>query len=119
MPPHPAARIRRLALALPDTWEKLSHGAPTFWVGKRTFANFADGSTHHGGGRHSVWCKATPLNQELLIAHAPDRYFKPPYVGPGGWIGIYLDGKLAWKDVAERLAEAHELARAAQGKRRR
>lgn len=117
MPPHPIDRVRRLCLALPDTWEKLSHGEPTFWVGKRTFANFADADNHHGAGRHAVWCKAAPVNQELLIAQDPKRYFSPPYVGPSGWIGIYLDGRVSWKAVQLRLEEAHQLAREAQAPR--
>lgn len=119
MPPHPVTRIRKLCLALPDAWEKLSHGEPTFWVGKRTFANFADANNHHGAGRHSLWCKSTKINQEFLIARFPDRYFAPPYVGPSGWIGMYLDGKVNWREVAERLEEAHQLALDSQVRRRR
>ncbi len=106
----PIDRIRRLCLALPDTWEKVSHGEPTFWVGKKMFATFADGANHHGAGRHAVWCKASPVTQDLLLQHDPQRYFRPPYVGPSGWVGIYLDGRTNWAQVSERLAHAHQLA---------
>ena len=108
--PSPLGRLRRSCLALADVWEKVSHGEPTFWVGKKMFASFANAANHHGAGRHAVWCKATHVTQDLLIARAPERYFRPPYVGTSGWIGIYLDGRPDWGDVAERLRHAHELA---------
>lgn len=110
MPRSPLHRLRRLCLALPGAWEKTSHGEPTFWVGKRMFASFADAGNHHGAGRHAVWCKSTSLTQDLLISRAPDRYFVPPYVGPSGWVGIYLDRTPDWAAVAERLGDAHDLA---------
>jgi len=103
-------RLRRLCLALPGAWEKVSHGEPTFWVGKKMFASFANAANHHGAGRHAVWCKADHLTQDILIGRAPERYFRPPYVGPSGWVGIYLDNRPDWGEVAERLRHAHELA---------
>jgi hypothetical protein len=115
----PIERIRKLCLALPETFEKLSHGEPTFWAGKRTFAMFADASNHHGGGRYAVWCKSTHATQDLLISRSPERYFSPPYAGPSGWVGIYLDKSPDWKDVAERLADAHRLAQAASRPRKK
>jgi hypothetical protein len=101
-------RLRRLCLALPDAWEKVSHGEPTFWIGKKMFATFADAGNHHGAGRDAVWCKATHATQDLLLARDPERYFKPPYVGPSGWIGIYLDRNPDWGEVAERLQQAYD-----------
>lgn len=62
----PIERVRRVCLALPGTWEKVSHGEPTFWIGKKMFATFANAANHHGGGRHAVWCKATHVTQDLL-----------------------------------------------------
>jgi predicted DNA-binding protein (MmcQ/YjbR family) len=106
----PIDRLRQLCLALPDAWEKTSHGEPTFWVGKRMFAMFADAKNHHGAGRHAVWCKATHITQDLLVSRAPERYFVPPYVGPSGWVGIYLDRRPDWAQVAERLEHAYQLA---------
>lgn len=102
-------RLRTACLALPGAWEKLSHGEPTFWAGKKMFATFADGENHHGAGRHAVWCKATHATQDLLIARSPECYFKPPYVGVSGWVGIYLDAATDW-EVAERLRHARDLA---------
>ena len=110
MPASPLIRIRRLCLALPGAAEKMSHGEPTFWVGKRMFATYADADNHHGAGRHAVWCKASHITQDWLIARNPDRYFVPPYVGPSGWVGVYLDQRPDWNEVAERLEQAHQLA---------
>ena len=103
----PLERLRKACLALPETYEKISHGEPTFWVGKRMFASFANGDTHHGKGRHGVWCKATHMTQSLLVGRKPDRYYVPPYAGPAGWIGIYLDKAPDWTEVSERLREGY------------
>ncbi len=118
MPRSPLQRLRRLCLALPGAWEKMSHGEPTFWVGQKMFASFADAGNHHGAGRHAVWCKATSLTQDLLTSQSPERYFVPPYVGPSGWVGIYLDATPDWDAVAERLRDAHDLAAAPAPSRR-
>jgi predicted DNA-binding protein (MmcQ/YjbR family) len=106
----PLNRLRRMCLALPGAWEKESHGEPTFWVGKRMFASFADKRNHHGAGRDAVWCKATHATQDLLIARSPERYFSPPYAGASGWVGVYLDQSPDWAEVLDRLQHAHELA---------
>ncbi len=82
-------RVRRICLAMPETWEKLSHGEPTFFVGKKVFAMFAN--NHHNDGRIAVWCPAPVGIQAMLIEAEPEKFFKPPYVGVRGWIGIHLD----------------------------
>jgi predicted DNA-binding protein (MmcQ/YjbR family) len=74
------------------------------------FAMYAASGNHHGDGRSSVWCKATPTNQQLMIATDPDRYFKPPYVGPSGWIGVYLDNRPDWEEVRGVLEDGYRLA---------
>jgi len=106
----PLARLRKLCLALPQAHEKISHGEPTFWAGKKMFAMFANAANHHGSGRHAVWCKATHMTQSLLVGRHPDRHFVPPFVGPSGWVGMYLDGRPDWNEVAHRLREAYRLA---------
>jgi hypothetical protein len=70
---------------------------------------YASANTHHGGGRNAVWCKAGPGNQALMVTAAPRRFFKPPYVGPSGWIGVWLDGKVDWPEVAELMRDAYRL----------
>ena len=110
MPPaRPLTKLRKLCLALPEAHEVEAWGEPTFRVKNKLFAMFADASNHHGGGRPAVWCKAAPGNQELMIGVAPERFFKPPYVGPSGWIGIWLDGKVDWAEVADLLRDSYLL----------
>ena len=82
-------RVRRICATLPETTERLSHGEPTFFVRKRVFAMFAN--NHHNDGRIGVWLPAPPGLQGMLIQAAPEKYFRPPYVGVRGWIGIELD----------------------------
>ncbi len=81
-------RVRRVCASLPGTIEKISHGEPTFFTPKRVFAMFAN--NHHGDGHVAVWIPAGPGVQASLIEEAPDTYFRPPYVGVGGWVGVEL-----------------------------
>ena len=105
----PLPKLRRLCLALPEAHEVEAWGAPTFRVRNKLFAMFAVPGNHHGGGRPAVWCKAAPGNQELMIRAAPKRFFKPPYVGPSGWVGVWLDGKVDWTEVDGLLRDSYLL----------
>ena len=83
-------RVRQICLTFPETVERPSHGEPTFFVrGKKVFAMFAN--NHHGDGRIAVWLPASPGLQEVLVETQPEAFFKPPYVGVRGWIGIELN----------------------------
>jgi hypothetical protein len=82
------ARLRRICTSIPGTVEKVSHGEPTFFTPKRVFAMFAN--NHHGDGRAAVWLPAAAGVQSALIEEAPETYFRPPYVGVSGWIGVEL-----------------------------
>lgn len=82
------SRVRRICSLLPATSEKLSHGEPTFFVGKKVFTMFAN--NHHNDGHIAVWIPAAPGEQQILIRSSPKKYFKPPYVGVRGWIGVEL-----------------------------
>ena len=81
-------RVRTICLSIPGTVEKLSHGEPTFFTPKRVFAMFAN--NHHGDGRIALWLPAAPGVQTALVGEAPEIYFRPPYVGPAGWVGVEL-----------------------------
>jgi hypothetical protein len=108
MPPSPLVRLRKLCLALPEAHEVEAWGAPTFRVRNRMFAMYtAPGNHHHGHA--AVWCKATPVNQGLMIQSAPERFFWPPYVGASGWVGIRLDNKPDWSEIAGLLADGYRL----------
>ncbi len=105
----PVDRLRSICLAFPEAHEVIAWGEPTFRVRNKMFAMHASASNHHGAGKSAVWCKATHVDQELLIRADPDRFFSPPYVGPSGWVGIYLDGKADWQAVADQLGDAYRL----------
>jgi hypothetical protein len=107
-PSNPAVveRLRSLCVALPDVTEKLSHGEPTWFVRGRSFATTAD---HHHDDRLAVWLAAPAGRQESLIETDPERFFRPPYVGHRGWIGVYLDVPVDWDELAALVAEAHGL----------
>jgi hypothetical protein len=108
MPPRPLTRLRKLCLALPEAQEVEAWGAPTFRVRNKLFAMYADPASHHGG-RPAVWCKAGRGNQELMVRGEPARFFVPPYVGPSGWVGVWLDGAADWDGVAELLRDSYRL----------
>lgn len=100
------ARVREICLALPQTSERLSHGAPTFFVReKRAFAMVL--TDHHGDGRFALWCAAGEGVQALLVAADPERYFRPPYVGHRGWLGMRLDRGLEDDELAGVLEDAY------------
>lgn len=90
-------RVRALCLALPEATERLSHGAPTFFV-KKSFVMFHN--DHHGDGRLAIWCAAPQGAQTAMIGADPERFFRPPYVGPSGWVGVRLDVRPDWDEIA-------------------
>jgi hypothetical protein len=95
-------------LDVPEVTERLSHGAVTFFVrGKRTVCYLTD--DHHGDGRLAVICPAPPGVQQELVAAEPERFFRPPYVGHRGWIGLRVDVDPDWREVASLLADAYRL----------
>ena len=99
------ARLRRLCSSFPDANERLSHGEPTWFAGKgKVFAMLDD--HHHGAPHLAVWLPQPPGVAPDLIELAPDRFFRPPYVGPRGWVGVVLDRKMDWELVADRVRGA-------------
>lgn len=99
-------RLRKICLALPEANEKLSHGEPTWFAGKgKVFAMLDD--HHHGAAHLAVWLPQPRGAQEALIASDPERFFRPPYVGVKGWVGVVLDTKPDWSFVAGLVREAY------------
>jgi hypothetical protein len=98
-------RIRGICRSLPETPERPSHGAPAFFVGKQFVMLWPDG--HHERTFPHLWCAAPAGAQEHLLAAAPERIFRPPYVGGRGWIGVRLDGDVDWSEVAELCEDAY------------
>ncbi|MCV0393907.1 MAG: MmcQ/YjbR family DNA-binding protein [Rhizobiaceae bacterium] len=97
-------RVRQICLGLPEAVEKEAWGDPTFRVKERIFA-----MVKRGDGRISVWMKAPDGSQEMLTAAAPERFFRPPYVGHKGWIGMWLDNGPDWDEAARRIATSYAL----------
>jgi len=100
-------RVRKICLKLPEAHEVEAWGEPTFRVRNKLFAMYAAPNNHHGGGRPALWIKSTHVNQDLLIRSDIDRFFSPPYVGPSGWIGMYLDKRPDWKILESLVRDAY------------
>ena len=99
-------RVRKICLALPETWEKISHGEPTWFVKKRVFAMFSN--NHHHDGHIAVTVPAAIGIQEMLIKKSPKKFYRPPYVGVAGWVGIELD-RVSDKELTVHIEEAWRL----------
>jgi len=104
MPSTPIHQLRAICLALPEAVEKETWEAPTFRVRDKIFA-----MVHQVGGQASLWCKAPPGAQTILVEAAPDRFFRPPYVGHKGWIGLWLHPDPDWDEVAALVARSHAM----------
>jgi hypothetical protein len=101
----PLDRVRALCLALPETTERLSHGEPTWFIrDRKTFVMYAN---QHHDDRVGFWCAAPPGAQEALVADDPEHFFRPPYVGHRGWLGVYLDvDGVDWPHLEEIIEDA-------------
>lgn len=102
----PLEKLRRLCLALPETTERISHGEPTWFVrDKKTFVMYAN---HHHDDVLAFWCAAPDGAQEALIAADPERFFRPPYVGHRGWLGVRLDvTPIDWDQIGDLVTAAY------------
>ena len=106
----PVERLRAICVALPDTTEKIAWGEPTWRVRGRLFAQLDD--HHHGADHLAVWLPAPLGEQEAMVFTDPVRFFRPPYVGVKGWVGVRIDRRPDWKLVARLVAQAHALVAA-------
>ena len=102
-----AGQVRAICLALPEVTERLSHGAPTWFVrDKKAFVTlWAHG--HHDNEFPHLWCAGLQGAQLELTASKPSRFFRPPYVGGRGWIGVRLDRNVSWPEIAELCQDAY------------
>jgi hypothetical protein len=98
-------RVRAICLALPEVTERLSHGSPTWFAGKKTMVSWVD--DHHGDGRLGLWVAAPPGVQQDMVDQEPERFFVPPYVGHRGWLGVCLDQSPDWDEVAGIVEDAY------------
>lgn len=100
----PGDRLRATCLALPEATEQETWGIPTYRVRGKIFAMETESEA-----RVSVWCKAQPGSQMVLVGADPDCFFVPPYVGHKGWVGMWLDRKPDWEEVAELVRRSYRL----------
>jgi len=107
MPVDVLEQLQEICLSLPEVTERLSHGAPTFFVrGKLSFVT-AWLRGHHDHTFPHLWCAALPGVQESLIRRDSGRFFRPPYVGHRGWVGVRLDISIDWDEIAELCEDAY------------
>lgn len=99
-----AENIRAICMGLPGVTERVSHGAPAFFAGKQFIMLWPNG--HHDRNFPHLWCAAPPGVQDDLVTTEPDRFFRPPYVGGRGWIGVHLDGEIDWEELSVICEEA-------------
>ncbi|MFD0714463.1 MmcQ/YjbR family DNA-binding protein [Paenibacillus sp. GCM10027626] len=98
--------VRTLCLSFPGTSERVSHGAPSFFVnGKNSFVQYRN--NHHGDGKIALWCAAPPGVQTMLVETEPDIYYVPAYVGHLGWVGVRLDRQAKWEDISHAISNAY------------
>jgi len=99
-------QIQKRCLALPGTSERLSHGTPTFYINeKRSFVQYW--VNHHNDGRVALWASAADGIQSILIESNPEIYFRPPYVGHLGWVGLRLDRDAPWSEISGIIEDAY------------
>jgi hypothetical protein len=99
-------RLRTICVGWPEVMERPSHGAPTWFVRGRSFATlWAEG--HHDHTFPHLWCAAPEGAQEAMVAAEPCRFFRPPYVGHRGWLGVRLDGDVDWDELAAICEDAY------------
>ena len=109
VPVDPLAKMREICLAFPGVTERLSHGSPTWFVrDKSFFVTFMENGHHQNQFPH-LWCAAPPGAQAELIAANPARFFRPPYVGHRGWLGVRTDRDVDWAEVAELCEDAYRV----------
>ena len=100
----PLQRLRALCLALPEAIERETWDIPTFRVREKIFVMF----TPHQN-IPALWCKAPRGAQEILIQADPARFFRPPYVGHKGWIGVRLQGRVDWHEVSGLIRRSYAM----------
>lgn len=100
----PLKPLRNICLALPEAIERETWEIPTFRVREKIFVMF---TTHETAP--ALWCKAPKGAQEILIQADPGRFFRPPYVGHKGWIGMRLDGRVDWNEVRDLVRRSYRM----------
>jgi len=98
----PLARLRTICLGLSEAEERATWATPTFRIRGKIFCMaFAQPP--------AIWVKAPRGSQELLIEAAPERFFRPPYLGHKGWVGVHLAGRPDWAEIEALIRRSYVL----------
>lgn len=100
----PIDRVRAICLGLPEAEEQLTWGIPTFRVRGKIFVMASE-----DGAAPTLSCKAPPGAQEVLVGADPGRFYRPPYVGKAGWIGVRLHAGVDWNAIAGFIADSYRM----------
>jgi hypothetical protein len=101
------ARVREIALGLPGSGEKESHGRPAFYT-RKVFAYYG-GSVKVDGvwNQHDQAVVFLPDPGERPALEADGRFWVPAYLGPSGWLGLDLKASSDFDEVAELIEESY------------
>jgi predicted DNA-binding protein (MmcQ/YjbR family) len=101
MPDRILDHLQRICLAHPQAEERLTWDEPTFRIRDKIFCIYSDHDD-----RPALTCKAPRGSQAVLVGADGKRFFVPRYVGHIGWIGMWLDGRVDWDEVATIVARS-------------
>ncbi|MFM9977642.1 MAG: phosphoribosylglycinamide formyltransferase [Sphingomonadaceae bacterium] len=108
------SRVSEIALELPETSFRTSHGSPAWRVGSESSGKFFAimFNRHHGEDSIGLLVKTSGQDEMAALIEAdPEIYFRPAYYGPSGWIGIRLDrAGVEWDHVGDWLAKSWRLS---------
>jgi hypothetical protein len=95
-------------MALPEGLREYNGQHAAFRVRTRTFAYYLD--DHHGDGIVALACKAPSGWNDALVRAEPDRFYRPSYIGPKGWVALRLDtGNIDWEEVEDLVLDSYLL----------
>ncbi len=97
-------RLRRICLAHPQTEERLTWDEPTFRIRDKIFCAYI-----RHDDRPALTGKAPEGSQAVLVGADPTRFFVPRFVGHIGWIGMWLDGRVDWDEVAKLVERSYSM----------
>jgi hypothetical protein len=107
-PPHLLQRLSEICLALPEATREDTGDHASFTVRKKKFAYYLH--DHHGDGIVSVCFKASPGEGAFLIDSDEDRFYRPAYIGPRGWVGLRLDlGEVDWAEISKHVTDSYRM----------
>ena len=102
--PKALVRLQRICLALPEAEERETWGEPTFRIRDKIFC-----AQILRDERPALTCKAPPGSQAVLVGADPKRFFVPSYVGHKGWVGMWLDKGVDWRETAEIVKRSYRM----------